>query len=142
MPIYQRRRFTPSPRCKGPLGSLPAYSVRITKRVFRSLLDLKVGRQLLSLPFSDASAQQDHISTLGGSGKLSVSVATATATRRSMVSCHVCSSTDDSTYIEARGYRIARCTNCGLWFVNPQPTMGELRQFYAAYDDGHQWRDL
>src|SRR5258708_37440685 len=141
MPIYQRKRFTPSLCCKRPLGSFPAYSIRITKRVFRSLLDLKVGRQLLTFPFSDASAQRDHISTLGGSGKLSVSVATAVA-RRSMVACHVCSSTDDSTYIEARGYRIARCTSCGLWFVNPQPTMEELRQFYAAYDDGEQWRNL
>jgi SAM-dependent methyltransferase len=73
---------------------------------------------------------------------LPVSNATAVATQRSIVACHVCSSTDDSTYIEARGYRIARCTNCGLWFVNPQPTMEELRQFYAAYDDGEQWRNL
>jgi SAM-dependent methyltransferase len=61
---------------------------------------------------------------------------------RAMVSCHVCSSTDDRTYIEARGYRIAQCRSCGLWFVNPQPTTKELKEFYAAYDDGEQWRDL
>src|SRR5258708_23810600 len=114
MPIYQWKGFTPSLCCKRPLGSFPAYSIRITKRVFKSLLDLKVGRQLLSFPFSDASAQQDHISTFGGSGKLSVSTATAVATRRTLVACHVCASGDNSTYIEARGYRIARCTNCGL----------------------------
>src|SRR5260370_17741717 len=110
MPIYQWKGFTPSLCCKRPLGSFPAYSIRITKRVFRSLLDLKVGRQLLTFPFSDASAQRDHISTLGGSGKLSVSVATAVA-RRSMVACHVCSSTDDITYIYPPGYRTSTSTN-------------------------------
>ena len=59
-----------------------------------------------------------------------------------MVPCHVCSSTNDTTYIEARGYRIAQCLNCRLWFVNPQPTMEELRQFYATYDEGKLWRSL
>jgi SAM-dependent methyltransferase len=61
---------------------------------------------------------------------------------RTLVPCHVCSGTDDATYIEARGYRIARCKNCGLWFVNPQPTVDELREFYATYDDGDQWRNM
>ncbi len=59
-----------------------------------------------------------------------------------MVACHVCAGTDDRTYIEARGYRIAQCRSCGLWFVNPQPTTKELKEFYAAYDDGEQWRNL
>lgn len=62
--------------------------------------------------------------------------------RRSTVACHVCSGTDDATYLEARGYRIARCKNCGFWFVNPQPTMEELREFYATYDEGKLWRNL
>lgn len=62
--------------------------------------------------------------------------------QRVRVACHLCSSTDDATFIEARGYRIAECKNCGFWFVNPQPTTEELRQFYAAYDDGEQWRSL
>ena len=61
---------------------------------------------------------------------------------RTMVACHICSSTDDVTYIEARGYRIAQCKHCGLWFVNPQPTADELKRFYSTYDDGHQWRNL
>jgi SAM-dependent methyltransferase len=59
---------------------------------------------------------------------------------RQTVSCHLCSGADEVTYLEARGYRIAQCRNCGLWFVNPQPTVEELRQFYATYDDGEQWR--
>ena len=62
--------------------------------------------------------------------------------RRPVVACHVCSSTDDTAYIEARGYRIASCRSCGLWVVNPQPTIEELRAFYTAYDDGEQWRNL
>ncbi len=66
----------------------------------------------------------------------------AAPSRRTIVACHVCSSKNDTTYIEARGYRIAQCRNCGLWFVNPQPTVEELRQFYASYDDGEQWRNL
>ncbi|MGA3323261.1 MAG: class I SAM-dependent methyltransferase [Terriglobia bacterium] len=59
---------------------------------------------------------------------------------RQTVACHLCSGTDEVTYLEARGYRIAQCRGCGLWFVNPQPTVEELRQFYARYDDGEQWR--
>ena len=61
---------------------------------------------------------------------------------RVCVECHVCSSLDHGLYLEARGYRIVQCRNCGLWFVNPQPTEEELRQFYATYDDGEQWRKL
>jgi len=60
---------------------------------------------------------------------------------RQTVACHLCSGTDEVTYLEARGYRIAQCRGCGLWFVNPQPTVEELRQFYARYDDGEQWRN-
>jgi SAM-dependent methyltransferase len=60
-------------------------------------------------------------------------------TRRT-VPCHACLSTDDATFLEANGYRIARCRNCGLWFVNPQPTTEELKQFYATYDEGVVWR--
>jgi SAM-dependent methyltransferase len=59
---------------------------------------------------------------------------------RKTVACHVCSSTAHVSYLEARGYRIARCLRCGLWYLNPQPTWEELREFYASYDDGEQWR--
>lgn len=30
---------------------------------------------------------------------------------------------------------------CGHWYVNPQPTAAEISSFYAAYDDGEQWRE-
>lgn len=65
-----------------------------------------------------------------------------TMVNRACVECHVCSGWEHDSYLEARGYRIVRCRNCGLWFVNPQPTEEELRQFYATYDDGEQWRKL
>lgn len=61
---------------------------------------------------------------------------------RKMVECHVCSMADDVVYLEARGYRITQCRSCGLWYVNPQPALEELKQFYATYDDGEQWRKL
>src|SRR5580704_10671359 len=70
------------------------------------------------------------------------STVTVPASTRTMVPCHICSSTDHATYMEARGYRIVQCRKCGLWFVNPQPTVEELRQFYTTYDDGVQWRNL
>lgn len=60
--------------------------------------------------------------------------------KRVTVSCRICSSDDHETYLKAQGYRIVRCTACGLWFVNPQPAMEELRRFYERYDDGEQWR--
>jgi SAM-dependent methyltransferase len=68
-------------------------------------------------------------------------VARATNLRK-RVECHVCSRTDDFAYLEARGYRIAQCRSCRLWYVNPQPTPEELKQFYATYDYGEQWRKL
>lgn len=70
------------------------------------------------------------------------STVAVSSSARLTVACHVCASTENTTYIEARGYRIAQCRNCGLWFVNPQPTVEELRQFYSTYDDGVQWRNL
>lgn len=62
--------------------------------------------------------------------------------QRKTVECHVCSRANDIAYLEARGYRIAQCRSCGLWYVNPQPAPEELRAFYANYDDGEQWRKL
>lgn len=61
---------------------------------------------------------------------------------RKAVGCPMCSSADGVGYLEARGYRIAQCRSCGFWYVNPQPTPEELSRFYAAYDDGEQWRKL
>jgi len=59
---------------------------------------------------------------------------------RETVSCRICGSRGESAHLLARGYRIVRCVECGLWYVNPQPTPEELGRFYANYDDGDQWR--
>ena len=61
---------------------------------------------------------------------------------RTAVPCHACLSIDNDTYIQARGYRIVLCRNCGLWFVSPQPTVEELQHYYATYDSGDLWRDM
>jgi len=68
-------------------------------------------------------------------------VARATNLRKT-AECHVCSRADDVTYLTAQGYRIVQCRSCGLWYMNPQPTPEQLRQFYADYHDGEQWRKL
>ena len=59
---------------------------------------------------------------------------------REAVRCHVCSSLEQDLYLEARGYRVVRCRECSLWYVNPQPSPDELGHFYERYDDGEQWR--
>jgi 2-polyprenyl-3-methyl-5-hydroxy-6-metoxy-1,4-benzoquinol methylase len=64
----------------------------------------------------------------------------STTNDRLMVSCRSCGGRNETTYLLSAGYRIARCEQCGLWYVNPQPTVDELSQFYAMYDDGEQWR--
>ena len=61
-------------------------------------------------------------------------------TVRPSVSCHVCSSPNFSEYLHGRGYRIVECLDCGLRYVNPQPTAKELYDFYAGFDLESTWR--
>lgn len=56
------------------------------------------------------------------------------------VPCHVCGGEDSSVFLQARGFVTVRCAGCGLLYVNPQPTDGELAELYATYDHGDQWR--
>jgi SAM-dependent methyltransferase len=60
--------------------------------------------------------------------------------QRETVSCRVCSTSHYTPYLSARGYIIVRCVSCGLRYVNPQPSLKELEQLYAAFDQGNQWR--
>jgi SAM-dependent methyltransferase len=60
--------------------------------------------------------------------------------QRETVSCRVCSAAPSTPYLSARGYTIVRCDNCGLRYVNPQPSLKELEQLYATFDQGNQWR--
>src|ERR1700756_4768427 len=66
--------------------------------------------------------------------------ATTLAPEREAISCHICSASSYIPYLEARGYTIVRCDQCGLHYVNPQPSLKELEEIYAAFDQGDQWR--
>jgi SAM-dependent methyltransferase len=59
--------------------------------------------------------------------------------QRETVSCRACSASPCTPYLSARGYAVVRCDSCGLLYVNPQPSLGELEEYYAAYDLGEQW---
>jgi SAM-dependent methyltransferase len=59
---------------------------------------------------------------------------------RSTVCCRLCDSPRFTTYLEGRGYRVVQCRDCGLRYINPQPTDSELRDFYADFDCHSTWR--
>lgn len=61
------------------------------------------------------------------------------APQRETVSCRACSSSHYRPYLEGRGYTVVRCQDCGLLYVNPQPSLRELEEYYADYDLGEQW---
>lgn len=57
------------------------------------------------------------------------------------VNCRVCDSTSHSQYLEGGSYRIVECRDCGLRYVNPQPSERELNDCYANFDlEGGSWR--
>jgi SAM-dependent methyltransferase len=70
---------------------------------------------------------------------MSANAATALVPQRETVSCHICSASHDMPYLEGRGYTVVRCQNCGLLYVNPQPSLRELEEYYADYHLGEQW---
>jgi 2-polyprenyl-3-methyl-5-hydroxy-6-metoxy-1,4-benzoquinol methylase len=59
---------------------------------------------------------------------------------RATVDCRICGSSQFSFYLLGRGYKIVECLECGLRYVNPQPTDQELREFYAGFDLESTWR--
>ena len=46
--------------------------------------------------------------------------------------CPVCASRRLGYAFSHAGYRIARCTDCGLMFTNPQPSDAQLTEIYSA----------
>ena len=64
----------------------------------------------------------------------------ATDAARLEVNCRVCNSPHFSPYLEGRGYRIVKCLDCGLRYLNPQPGEAELWNFYADFDSHSTWR--
>jgi 2-polyprenyl-3-methyl-5-hydroxy-6-metoxy-1,4-benzoquinol methylase len=59
---------------------------------------------------------------------------------RVTVDCRICGSSSFSNYLQGRGYQIVECLECGLRYINPQPTDRELREFYAGFDLESTWR--
>jgi glycosyltransferase involved in cell wall biosynthesis/2-polyprenyl-3-methyl-5-hydroxy-6-metoxy-1,4-benzoquinol methylase len=46
--------------------------------------------------------------------------------------CHVCKGVRIYYLFSACGYRVVRCSDCGLVFLNPQPSDDELARIYSA----------
>jgi 2-polyprenyl-3-methyl-5-hydroxy-6-metoxy-1,4-benzoquinol methylase len=59
---------------------------------------------------------------------------------RAMINCPICGNSSFSNYLLGRGYQIVECRECGLRYVNPQPTDRELRDFYSGFDLESTWR--
>lgn len=56
-----------------------------------------------------------------------------------MVQCPVCKSQHNDAFGEKSGYALRRCSGCGLLFVEPMPSVGELNDFYNAYHKTSQY---
>src|SRR6185312_7218031 len=52
--------------------------------------------------------------------------------RQTVKACHVCEGTRIYYLISTADYRLVRCDDCGLIFLNPQPSDNELAQIYRA----------
>jgi len=71
---------------------------------------------------------------------MAASEAALTEAVRPQVSCRACGSLSYEGFLEGHGYRIVTCRDCGLRYVNPQPTAQELRDFYSNFDRETTWR--
>ena len=47
------------------------------------------------------------------------------------VRCNLCSTDDTKVLYLKDGFRISRCHQCGLVYVNPRPTRGQLQEIYG-----------
>jgi len=63
-----------------------------------------------------------------------------TDTARREVRCRSCGSESNTLFLEGHGYRIVTCRDCGLRYVNPQPTDQELHDYYSNFDQERTWR--
>jgi glycosyltransferase involved in cell wall biosynthesis/2-polyprenyl-3-methyl-5-hydroxy-6-metoxy-1,4-benzoquinol methylase len=52
--------------------------------------------------------------------------------RQPVKACHVCKGLRVYYLFSALGHRVVRCDDCGLVFLNPQPSDAELAQIYGA----------
>ncbi len=61
--------------------------------------------------------------------------------------CNICNADDTVPVTSQNGYRVVRCRNCGLVYVNPRPLRSELIALYETYHqrgkkDEHSWQRL
>jgi SAM-dependent methyltransferase len=59
----------------------------------------------------------------------------------STMDCPVCESKHHSSVASKNGYEIHRCPDCGLLFIHPFPSPGELSDFYSNYHKSKQYGD-
>jgi SAM-dependent methyltransferase len=59
---------------------------------------------------------------------------------RPEVSCRICESRNADPYLKIDEYQIVTCLDCGLRYVNPQPSEKELESFYSGFDSQRSWR--
>src|SRR5664279_3474877 len=52
--------------------------------------------------------------------------------RHPVKTCHVCGGARFYYLFSASDYRVVRCDDCGLVFLNPQPSDDELAWIYSA----------
>ena len=52
------------------------------------------------------------------------------------ITCLLCDSADEQFLFEKNGYKLVRCRKCGLAYINPQPLLAELNEYYqGAYGE-------
>src|SRR4051812_23856347 len=50
------------------------------------------------------------------------------------VRCELCGVDETTLYAEENGYRAVRCVRCGLLYVNPRPTIDEMKALYDGLE--------
>lgn len=48
------------------------------------------------------------------------------------INCNLCNSNEYKLFKEIDGYRLVKCSNCGLVYLNPRPSQQEINEEYSA----------
>jgi len=48
------------------------------------------------------------------------------------INCNLCNSNEYKLFKEIDGYRLVKCRNCGLVYLNPRPSQQEIKEKYSA----------
>lgn len=77
-----------------------------------------------------------------GVESMNSNAAPSSSERRTLKTCLVCNSARVYYLFSASDYRVVRCNDCGLVFLNPQPSDAELSRIYGAdYFLGNQTQE-